>query len=89
MSFKLIAIRPLMDYKSSFIKNLRKDQVYCFYNNYKFKYQDNNSSNEIIRIEKEERVPSNLYDLSRYKKGFTEFTSRDNIVSGFGNNRYL
>lgn len=87
MSFKLIAIRPLMDYKSSFIKNLRKDQVYCFYNNYKFKYQDNNSSNEIIRIEKEERVPSNLYDLSYLNDdGVTENQISVNISAIVGKN---
>ena len=36
MSFKLLAIRPLMGCSEKFLKNLKKDEVYQFYNDYKF-----------------------------------------------------
>lgn len=40
MSFKLLAIRPLRECDSSFLKNLRKNCIYRFCNEYDYKFLD-------------------------------------------------
>ena len=42
MSFKLIAIRPLSGCNDKFLKNLIPNQIYKFYNEYKFLYENEN-----------------------------------------------
>jgi hypothetical protein len=62
MSFKLLAIRPLTDCNPKFLKNLEENQVYQFYNDYKFHFEDNDENNNVIKIEKtEQSVPINFY----------------------------
>lgn len=62
MSFKLLAIRPLKDCNEKFLKNLKENQVYQFYNDYKFHFKDNDESKDVIKIEKlEQSVPDNFF----------------------------
>lgn len=61
MSFKLLAIRPLKKCDSRFLKNLKEDKIYQFYNEYIFKTDDNG---EVISIENKSSVSKNLYDVS-------------------------
>lgn len=58
MSFKLLAIRPLDGCNEKFLKNLVPNQIYQFYNDYKF-IQDNDGN--ITSIEYKENVPEELY----------------------------
>lgn len=68
MSFKLLAIRPIDGCNTDFLKNLKPNQVYKFYNDYKFKYKDENFDKEVIGIEKlEQSVPQNLFDVGNLK----------------------
>lgn len=48
--FKIIAIRPLMDYGSKYLKNLKPKQVYQFYNGYTFEFEDDNTDKNVLRI---------------------------------------
>ena len=65
MGFKLIAIRPLLDYNTKYLKNLRKGQLYKFYNTYNFEFHDNNPDNEIVSVQYLQGViPEDLYDVS-------------------------
>jgi predicted ATP-binding protein involved in virulence len=68
MSFKLIAIRPLEGCNEKFLKNLKPNQVYKFYNDYEFvdgvghtitDYQKTQPV-QIVK-EKKQDVPENLY----------------------------
>jgi hypothetical protein len=68
MSFKLLAIRPLEGCNKKFLKNLKENQVYQFYNEYEFidgvgytitDYQESQSV-KIVK-EKKQEVPKNLY----------------------------
>lgn len=67
MSFKLLAIRPLENCTTKFLKNLERNRIYKFYNDYEF--QDT-KGNEIIDfsqlievsdIKHKSTVPINLY----------------------------
>ncbi|MEP7093172.1 MAG: hypothetical protein ABI793_03875 [Flavobacterium sp.] len=68
MSFKLLAIRPLAGCNKKLLKNLKDDQVYQFYNDYKFvdgiatrikDYPESKSIKVVNR--KRTNVPENLY----------------------------
>jgi hypothetical protein len=59
MSFKLLAIRPLEGCDKKFLKNLKEDQVYQFYNDYEFILDENQK--EVIEIKYTPTVPENLY----------------------------
>lgn len=62
MSFKLLAIRPLKNCNPKFLKNLEENQVYQFYNDYDFHFEDNDKSKDVVKIEKlEQTVPENFY----------------------------
>lgn len=61
MSFKLLAIRPLKNCNTRFLKNLKEDKIYQFYNGYIF---NTDGSGEVISIENKSSVPENLYDVS-------------------------
>lgn len=61
MRFKLLAIRPLKNCNTRFLKNLKEDKIYQFYKEYTFNIDDNG---EVISIEKKPSVPENLYDVS-------------------------
>ncbi|MEN2398619.1 ATP-binding cassette domain-containing protein [Flavobacterium sp. MC2016-06] len=56
MSFKLLAIRPLAG--DGFLKNLKKNEFYTFYNDYGFEI---NSENNLITINHNPTVPLDLY----------------------------
>ncbi|HCO19979.1 MAG TPA: hypothetical protein DIT47_02485 [Flavobacteriaceae bacterium] len=69
MSFKLIAIRPLSECNSKFLKNLQPNYIYQLDQNYNF-YDSNDlilndivSDNLIKRIEIKRNQINNLYDL--------------------------
>lgn len=58
--FKLIAIRPLKDCDSRFLRILEEDKLYPFYSGYDFKFE----KNEIVSITETTDVsPSNLYNV--------------------------
>lgn len=73
MSFKLLAIRPLEGTDPKFLKNLRPNYIYKFYNDYHFLDKDGNKLDEykddqefidyseVVNITKNETVPQNLY----------------------------
>lgn len=71
MSFKILAIRPLSNCNSKFLKNLKQNQIYQFYNDYEFKdsdekkIQDFLNFREVEYIEFNPSVPTNLYNLKR------------------------
>lgn len=58
MSFKLLAIRPTTGCDSKFLKNLKVNHLYTFYNEFQFK---ENEKGEIIEIYSESMVPNNLF----------------------------
>lgn len=60
MSFKLLAIRPLEGCNPKFLKNLKPNQVYQFYNDYEFVFDKDGK--EVISIEKlDQAVPENFF----------------------------
>lgn len=61
MSFKLLAIRPLADCNTKFLKNLEENRIYKFYNDYEFKFENNDESNEVISVEYNRTIPENFY----------------------------
>jgi hypothetical protein len=66
MSFKLIGIRPLKGCNKKFLKNLKENEVYQFYNDFKFYFDE--FEKEILKIKKlEQTVPENLYNVDRIK----------------------
>ena len=74
MSFKLIAIRPLSGCNDKFLKNLIPNQIYKFYNEYKFLDENENeiTSNkdfvEIFKIIKNDNnVPEEFYHQGNIK----------------------
>lgn len=68
MSFKLLAIRPLEGCNKKFLKNLKVNQVYQFYNDYKFHFIDNDENKEVLKIEKlEQAVPENFFGNDNLK----------------------
>lgn len=63
MSFKLLAIRPLKDCNSKFLKNLKEYQIYQFYNDYEFNLEGKIFNHDVLSIVKlNQNVPENLYD---------------------------
>ncbi len=58
MSFKLLAIRPLKDCNPKFLKNLKENQVYQFYNDYEFELDEND---EVHKITFNQTMPENLF----------------------------
>lgn len=56
--FKLIAIRPTTGCDSKFLKNLKENHIYKFYNDFRF---EENKEGEVIEIIKESTVPDNLF----------------------------
>ena len=65
MSFKLLAIRPLDGCNEKFLKNLEKNRIYQFYNDYTFHYEQN--SNELKKIVYTENVPADLFNQGSTK----------------------
>ncbi len=68
MSFKLLAIRPLKGCNPKFLKNLKPDQVYQFYNDYEFVDGIGHSITDYQKTQKvkvinevNESVPKDLY----------------------------
>lgn len=65
MSFKLLAIRPLIGCNKKFLKNLKVNQIYQFYKDFEFYF---NTNEEVITVEKlEQNVPEKLYNVDRIK----------------------
>lgn len=74
MSFKLLAIRPLEGCNPKFLKNLKENQVYQFYNEYEFLFPQSNS----ITIRYNSTVPFDLY--------FDDVRNKVNISAIVGKN---
>lgn len=63
MNFKLLAIRPLINCNENFLKNLKPNQVYQFYNEYKFHFESDDKEKNVNSIEKlDQSVPENFFD---------------------------
>lgn len=66
-SFKLIAIRPLVNCDKRFLKNLSKGTIYKFYNEYIFRDSNSNeiinNLNKISSITYTSNVPTDLYQI--------------------------
>jgi len=79
MALKLIAIRPLMNYNAKFLKNLKKAEVYKFYNDCKFTFAEDNPAKEILSMEiVNDKVPKNFYDVA-YSTNFLDNLEKHNI----------
>ena len=80
MSFKLIAIRPLKGCNEKFLKNLKTNQIYQFYNDYKFNFIDNDSEKEILSIEKiVQSIPINFYHQKSKKISMSTIRSATTV----------
>lgn len=72
MSFKLIAIRPLKECAAKYLKNLKENQLYRFYNYYTFAYEQDDPEKEVTGIAlRDKAVIDNLYDLEWLENGLT------------------
>lgn len=68
MSFKLLGIRPLEGCNEKFLKNLKENQVYQFYNDYKFHFRDEDESKDVLKVEKlEQSIPENFFGNDNLK----------------------
>lgn len=68
MSFKLLAIRPLNGCNPKFLKNLKENQVYQFYNDYEFQFKDGNESKDVLNVKKNEQtIPENFFGNDKLK----------------------
>lgn len=77
MSFKLIAIRPLKECNPNYLKNLKTNQLYKFYNDYIF--YDNNNQEIILPTRRSFRHSYICYERSwRSYPIFLKFTIRAN-----------
>ena len=67
MSFKLLAIRPLKNCNTKFLKNLEENRIYKFYNDYTFQDAKENEITDfsqliqVSNIKYESTTPINLY----------------------------
>ncbi len=64
MSFKLLAIRPLKGCNEKFLKNLKPNQIYKFYDDYKFLDENGNeisNEDEVTSITFEPTIPDNFF----------------------------
>ena len=57
--FKLIAIRPTKGCDKRFLKNLKEQHIYQFYNDYYFEKDER--SNEVVNIKDNSFIPNNLF----------------------------
>lgn len=75
-SFKILAIRPLKDCDTRFLKNLEENQVYQFYNDYTFKFIEDNQNKEVESITYNSTTPENLFDVNYFDdKGISKSIS--------------
>lgn len=86
MSFKLIAIRPLIGCNPKFLKNLTPNLIYKFYNDYQFYNKNELIENKTIhgdvtKIEYTSTVPDDLY-----YKGDDDYKSKINVSAIVGKN---
>ena len=66
MSFKLLAIRPVKNCDRRFRKNLERNHIYKFYNNYDFvlSKNDQNGHKQVFKIEQREEIYPDLYNVA-------------------------
>jgi len=65
-AFKLLAIRPLQDCHTRFIKNLSPGLIYKFYQNFDFLNENDNAvkqAENVFKIKRSQAIPENLYDV--------------------------
>lgn len=68
MSFKLLAIRPLIGIASKFLKNLEAGRLYSLYNDYSFLNREGkpvNLDDEVVDIKHRPTTPSDLYSIQK------------------------
>lgn len=66
--FKLLAIRPLKDCNPDFLKVLKEDKVYKFYDDYTFKHLNDDEKNDVIEITHTQNSPKDLYYVKPKKR---------------------
>ena len=59
--FKLLAIRPMLNCNLNFLKNLEPNKLYQLYQDYTFKYVDDDNKKNVIKINHNSTVPDNFY----------------------------
>ncbi|MDV3864766.1 hypothetical protein [Elizabethkingia anophelis] len=83
--FKLLAIRPLDGCNEKFLKNLIPNQIYKFYNDYKFYIKEDETlsaiKGDITKIKHKRCVPQELY-----YQGNDDYKSKINISAIVGKN---
>jgi len=66
--FKLLAIRPIKDCDSKFLKNLIEGQIYQFYSDYSFiRENENDIHSRITKIEHSPSIPIDLFSSEALK----------------------
>jgi predicted ATP-binding protein involved in virulence len=71
-NFKIIAIRPLKGCNKKLLRILTVNKVYQLYNNYTFKYRDDNDLLEVIKVIKGDDLAPELYKINRpYGEGLS------------------
>ena len=86
--FKIIAIKPLDAIKSDYLKVLRKNKIYKFYNNYDFKEDNDNVitiDKEIIDLYKIEKFPNLSISAIVGKNGKGKSTLSELLYMGIYN----
>lgn len=75
--FKLIAIRPLEGCNTKFLKVLKAGEIYQFYNDYHFKFNNDGKKKEVVSIEYIPTVPDNLYDVGDLKVNISAIVGKN------------
>lgn len=68
MSFKLLAIRPLVGCDNKYLKNLTAGEVYNLCNEYEFLNKDGkavNTNDKVFKIRYKQAIPDNFYSITK------------------------
>ncbi|MBA3900796.1 MAG: hypothetical protein H0X62_11405, partial [Bacteroidetes bacterium] len=63
--FKLLAIRPLEGCDEKFLKVLKPNKVYKFYNDYEFIHENKKETCKVVSINYEPTIPDDLYNIKK------------------------
>ncbi|HAY3553685.1 MULTISPECIES: hypothetical protein [Elizabethkingia] len=85
MSFKLLAIRPLKECNPNYLKNLKTNQLYKFYNDYIFydshNREVNDSGKDVSKITYQATIPEDLFS-----QGLGDAKTKINVSAIVGKN---
>ncbi|PQA89878.1 hypothetical protein B0A69_21915, partial [Chryseobacterium shigense] len=83
MSFKLLAIRPMADCDSHFLKNLQENYIYRFYNEYEYIYKNDNKDLSFIELQKQNQSQNRIlyYNIESitFKQEVPSLFYRENV----------